>query len=163
MSDLIDHIVGTHHRYLRSELPRLDALNAKVCSAHGAGNENLAVCHAVFREFCAEIRSHMMKEEEILFPAIKQIEAEKTGHRCCATIAAPISVMEAEHESAGNALARMRTLTNGFTPPPEACNTYKVWLAGLAALEQDMHRHVHKENNILFPRALAMEAATSSR
>ena len=151
LCDLIDNIVETHHGYLRRELPRLYALNSKVLAAHGAKDENIGLCLAVFRDLCAEMRSHMMKEEEILFPAIRQIEAGTAGHFCFDTIASPIEVMEAEHDSAGDALARMRALTVGFTPPEGACNTYRVWLDGLAILERDMHTHVHKENNVLFP------------
>jgi regulator of cell morphogenesis and NO signaling len=162
LTDLIENIVETHHGYLRRELPRLDALNSKVLAAHGAKDQNIGLCLGVFRDLCAEMRSHMMKEEEILFPAIRQLEAGTAGHFCFDTIASPIEVMEAEHDSAGDALARMRALTVGFTPPEDACNTYRVWLDGLATLERDMHTHVHKENNILFPRALALEASMAA-
>lgn len=162
LSSLIDNIIDGHHSYLRRELPRLDALNAKVVAAHGAKDEKLAICLSVFRDFCAEIHSHMTKEEEILFPAIKQLEVGTSGRFCFHTIASPIEVMEAEHDAAGDALARMRALTIGFTPPEGACNTYRVWLDGLANLERDMHTHVHKENNILFPRALELESTVGA-
>jgi regulator of cell morphogenesis and NO signaling len=103
--------------------------------------------------------NHMAKEEQILFPIVRALESGAAGAAShCGSIANPIRVMEAEHDHAGGAVARLRELTDGFTAKPDDCNTHRALLAGLAQFEADLHRHVHKENNILFPRAIAMES-----
>jgi regulator of cell morphogenesis and NO signaling len=103
--------------------------------------------------------NHMMKEEHILFPLIRQLETgAETTLRLCGTIAGPINQMEAEHADAGIALARLNSLTDGYTPPEWACNTYRALLDGLQRFEFDLHQHVHKENNVLFPRALELHS-----
>lgn len=160
LGDLIDHILEAHHAYLRRELPRLRAMLQKVERVHGDRDERLAAMLSVFEAFTLELNQHMMKEEEILFPAIARMES--TGARvaaCFGSVASPIAQMEAEHDDAGNALEQLRTLSDGFTPPDWACNTYRAMLDGLHELEGNMHAHVHKENNILFPKAIRMEAA----
>jgi regulator of cell morphogenesis and NO signaling len=158
LTDLADHIEREHHAYLRRELPRLDRITEKVSHVHGEADPRLA---EVRRAFCAlrdELTSHMMKEETILFPMIRQLEqADGLPSSRCGSIANPIRQMETEHEHAGGALATMRAATDGFQPPEWACNTYRAMLDGLAHLERDMHQHVHKENNVLFPRALELE------
>ena len=126
-----------------------------------AGAAKLVGRHdAIFREtFRAELEQHMYKEERVLFPAICEIEsASEAPRRHCGSINNPISVMQHEHDNAGAALRKMRALTYGYALPENACNTYRALFAGLAELEQDMHTHVHKENNILFPRAAQREA-----
>ena len=109
------------------------------------------------RDLAEEMICHMQKEEFILFPLVRQIDAGARG-RLAAGIGDPIRQMEAEHEDAGAAIARLRMLTDGFAPDAEACNTHRALLHGLAQFEADLHRHVHKENSILFPRALARVA-----
>jgi regulator of cell morphogenesis and NO signaling len=162
LTDLCDHIEATHHAYLRDELPRLGAMVDKVAAVHGDREPELRELVTVFRAFRSEIESHMAKEEQVLFPMIRRLdEAEALPSFHCGTVNNPIRVMEYEHDSAGAALARMRRLTHDFTPTPEACNTYRAMLEGLTALERDMHLHIHKENNILFPRASALEARLS--
>jgi regulator of cell morphogenesis and NO signaling len=155
LAELAEHIVRTHHVYLRSELPRLTQIVNKVAAVHGDNHPELHEVRSTFQLLRAELEEHMMKEERILFPLIAQIDAgtfdPATSH--CG-IERPIQVMEHEHENAGNALTRLRQLTGGYAVPDGACNTYRVMLASLAQLEADMHQHVHKENNILFPRAL---------
>lgn len=154
MPALCDHIVSAHHDYLRQALPRLSGLIEKVCNAHGENHFELYEVQAIFHEFRAELELHMMKEEQILFPLIKSLEAADIHPTAnVGSIRYPIGVMESEHESAGAALARMRELTHDFRPPQEACNTYRAMLDGLEELEKDMHQHVHLENNVLFPRA----------
>ncbi len=160
LSDLTSHIVETHHSYLRRELPRLSLLTQKVRDAHGDRHPQLIELAAVFAVFVSDLLAHMHKEEAVLFPYINRMAAADAKH-LSNWIENPIRVMEAEHEAAGEALAKMRELTNGFTPPAGACNTYKAMLDGLAQLEADMHVHVHKENSILFPRAQAMATARS--
>jgi regulator of cell morphogenesis and NO signaling len=99
----------------------------------------------------------MAKEERILFPLVRELEQTGAISHACGSLANPIRQMESEHDSAGGALARLRALTDGFTPDADSCNTHRALLAALAELETDLHEHVHKENNVLFPRALALE------
>lgn len=158
LADLCEHIQSTHHEFLRQELPRLAAIIAKVVRAHGAYHPELAEVQAAFAELQAELEPHMRKEECVLFPAICYLEANRHPMPLpFGSLANPIRAMVSEHEHAGDALARLRRLTADYAAPPGACNTYRVMLEGLAALERDMHQHVHKENNILFPRAVQLE------
>lgn len=160
LTELADHIEETHHAYLKHEMPRLRHLALRVANAHGQRLPWTNQLAQVVEGFVRELQSHMMKEEQILFPMVRQIDAaEEAPEFHCGSLANPIRVMEAEHREAGDALATMRTLTSDYTPPPDACNTFRALLDGLKQLEADMHQHVHKENNILFPRALEREAA----
>ncbi len=162
LGELANHIVESHHAYLREELPRLAGFLDRVVRAHGQRHPDMIECRAVFMAFREELESHMMKEEQILFPLIRQIESSVSSQAFhCGSIAGPIQVMEAEHDSAGSALEKMRFLTNQYTPPADACNTFRALLDGLDQLEADMHQHVHKENNIPFPRALECERNAS--
>ena len=159
LGELADHIVVTHHDYLRAVLPRLSALTEKVAQAHGDRRPELKTVAEVFAAFREELEQHAWKEENVLFPLIKRLEAADGPVRShCGSVNNPIRVMEMEHDAAGEALARMRALTHDYTAPDDACNTYRAMLAGLEELEADMHRHVHKENSILFPRAAVREA-----
>ena len=165
LGELADHIERTHHAYLREELPRLGIMVRKVAAVHGDRYPWMPEIDTIFAAFTAELQSHMLKEEQILFPLIRALERGEAGqgHACGGGIAAPISVMEHEHANAGDALALMRELSSGFTPPADACNTFCAMLDGLAQLERDMHEHVHKENNILFPSALALDSACAGK
>lgn len=164
LTTLADHIQATHHAYLRRELPRVDALVRKVVNAHARNHPEVVEVQRIFLEFCGEIASHMVKEEQILFPAIRSLDASGSPSMGgCGSIANPIRQMEAEHEVAGDALASFRALTGDYTAPPDVCNTYRAMLDALEDLEKDMHQHVHKENNILFPRALERESAVCTR
>lgn len=157
LHDLIAHIVMRHHAYLKSELPRIADLFAKVLRAHGEREPRLAEASEVFEVLKEELDAHLMKEEMILFPAIARIETgSSTGVPC--SIEHPIARMEYEHESAGRALAQMRHLTLDYYISEEACNTYRALFAALIELEVDLHQHIQLENNILFPRAAALQA-----
>lgn len=159
LGELADHIEGTHHRYLKEELPPLQALARKVAAVHGEAHPELTELYDVVVGFRNELESHMLREEAVLFPLCRQLESGAVPEFLChGTIQAPIAAMVREHEDAGDALAKMRTLTADFTPPPGACNSYRALFDRLATLERDMHQHVHKENNILFPRAVQAEA-----
>jgi regulator of cell morphogenesis and NO signaling len=148
LGDLIEHILVTYHRPLYEELPRLESMARKVLDVHRDKDpERLAELVTVYLGLKAELDQHMAKEEQILFPMIKQGQGAMAD--------APISVMRHEHDSAGTALRRLHDLTNGYEVPPEACNTWRALWHGLAALEGSLHQHIHLENNILFPRALA--------
>jgi regulator of cell morphogenesis and NO signaling len=157
LADLCDHIVTRHHAYLREELPRLSALVEKVAAAHREANPELDEVADVFEAIAAELQGHMFVEEAVLFRACRDLEAQ--GWSEVDSLAGPVGAMEADHEGTGAALERLRVLTADYTPPPAACNSYLTMLDGLETLERDLHRHIHEENNILFPRALALEGA----
>jgi len=163
LRELIRHIVSTHHDYLKLELPRIGQRLRTVVEVHGE-NDSAALHELddVFDGLLQELTLHMHKEEMMLFPAIERYEAAaKSGLPLppspFGSIENPIGVMEAEHDSAGLALTRIRELTVDFQPPPYACSTYRAMLDGLKALEADLHAHIHLENNILFPRVIAIE------
>lgn len=152
LDELINHILLTYHEPLREELPRLDAMASRVEEVHGEKMPDiLPELARVVTALRAELEQHMMKEEQILFPLVLQGES--------VMIDCPIKVMEQEHDSASNALQRLRELTNDYNVPDGACNTWRTLWHGLAALETDLNQHIHLENNILFPRALAAGAA----
>ena len=160
LTRLADHIEQTHHGYLRQELPRLDFLTHKVAAAHGQRHPELIRLRDLFAAFEAELINHMQKEELVVFPLCRRIEAgEVDGSASEAGLQRPVDVLTHEHEDAGEALAEMRRLTGGFEPPADACNTYRALLDSLKELEADMHQHVHLENNVLFPAALEAYAA----
>lgn len=162
LASLIAHIVSTHHLYLKSELPLLRARLAKVLEAHGARYpEILTPLQPVFVGLADELSAHLRKEEIILFPAIEEIEAARAAGRKptpspFGSVENPIRMMIFEHDNAGNALAEMRRLTQGYAVPPDVCATYRALYEGLEQLETDLHQHIHLENNILFPRALKL-------
>ncbi|MBI2297557.1 MAG: iron-sulfur cluster repair di-iron protein [Armatimonadetes bacterium] len=159
LTELADHIEATHHQFLREALPRLAQLTAKIAQVHGERHPELREVSRIFLGLRSELEMHMMKEEEILFPLCRQLEsaAGPTAFHC-GSIGNPIRVMEFEHDNAGQALAALARLTGGYQAPEDGCNTYRATLDGLRELEDDLHAHIHKENSILFPRALAVEA-----
>jgi regulator of cell morphogenesis and NO signaling len=160
---LVEHIVAVHHSYLCRELPRLTGLLESVVAAHAERHPELLEVRGIFRSLKQELELHMLKEENVLFPMVVQLESAATApvfH--CGTVGNPVRVMEHEHADAGNALARLRDLTAGYTAPADGCNLYRALLAGLVDLETDLHRHIHLENEVLFPRAIARETALRS-
>lgn len=150
LPELIDHIVETHHAYLRQELPRLHQLLTKVAGRHGLEHSWLKEMQPTFDEMISALFDHMHSEEEHVFPAIRNLD-NNPG----ASLSEVVDQMEEEHDAAGEALAVLRRLSNDYRPPERACNSFRALLHGLAELEADMHQHIHKENNILFPRALS--------
>lgn len=156
LGTLIDHIEETHHEYLRRELPRLDALLEKVAHVHGTDAPWIVSVRDVFKELKPNMEDHIRKEEEIVFPSIRACTEEGSTPSPDALGGDPMALMEEEHDETGAALKRMRTLCHDFTVPEWACNSFREALEGLEALETDTHRHVHKENSILFPRARAL-------
>jgi regulator of cell morphogenesis and NO signaling len=153
---LCSHIVTTHHEFLRRELPRLRGLLGKLARVHGERHPELRQVLAVFEPFANDLTEHMAREEQILFPLITWIASGDVPPT--PFVLQPIAAMESEHDGAGRALSEMRRLTSGYAVPADGCNTYRAAMDGLAALEADMHEHVHKENNILFPRAARLVA-----
>ncbi len=164
LRDLIDHIIAKHHEYLKLELPRLNQRLQKVMRVYGEKDQaTLGALPALFGGLADELSMHMHKEEAILFPYIDRLEsAKRTGELTppspFGSIASPIAVMEHEHDNAGTALRGIRETTRDYTVPEYACITYRSLLEGLRELEEDLHLHIHLENNILFPRAVALEA-----
>ena len=159
---LADYIVTNHHAYVRSAIETIGAHARKVADVHGERHPETVEIASRFAEVAAEMTSHMGKEERVLFPYIKAMavasrEGRPAPRAPFGTIANPIRMMEAEHQSAGDTMAAIRRLSGDYTPPEDACTTYQVTYKELAAFEADLHRHVHLENNILFPRALDLE------
>lgn len=155
LAELCDHIERAHHDYLREELPRLDFMTRKVAAVHGDHEARLIEVRRVFESFNAAMTAHTDEEEAVVFPKIRQLEAangDKAG--IVAELKATFEKLESEHDSAGGALERFKELTDSYTPPDWACNTFRAMYDALAKLERNMHQHVHKENNILFVKAL---------
>jgi regulator of cell morphogenesis and NO signaling len=164
LSDLISHIVSTHHAYVRNELPRVGMLAAKVAAKHGPTHPETVEVQAIFNGLAEELTMHLMKEEQVLFPAIERMEEAKIEKRPAmpppfGTVQNPIRMMVQEHDSAGDALREIRRLTGDYKAPDDACGSYKALYQGILEFEADLHQHIHLENNILFPRAVAMEDA----
>jgi len=162
MEELVNHIVASHHAYLRGELPRLALLAQKVVNKHGAVRRELVELQTVLTTLSAELIQHLSKEETVLFPYIVQLERAQSDkstapHACFGTVASPIAMMIHEHDAAGSLLAEMRRLSDNYTTPEGACPTYHAYFDGLKELELDLHQHIHLENNILFPRAIEAE------
>lgn len=157
IAELADYIVEVHHGFLRRELPRLHAMSERVAHVHGGHTPALVEMFHVFSGMASELASHIIKEEQALFPAIV---AMSQGGPAPGDLEAPIACMLHEHEDAGAALEKLRELSHGFQPPADACNTYRALFAGLRDLEEDLHRHIHLENAVLFPAAAATSAAT---
>ena len=164
LADLIAHIKNTHHKYTREEMARLGPLFDKVCSVHGNNHPELLQVRASFQGLTQELTMHMMKEEMVLFPYIVRMEEsviqkEPVLPPPFGTVQNPVSMMEHEHDSAGNALRAMREASCGYAAPGDACISFQTLYKALADFEADLHQHIHLENNILFPRAIAMEKA----
>jgi regulator of cell morphogenesis and NO signaling len=163
LSELTVHIETRHHAYLHAELPLLRQRALKVAAVHGDRDPRLHQISALVSRLADDLELHLRKEETILFPMIRRLEAGDDAPAAsaalfpCSTVAGPIQRMETEHQEAGAALEQLRQLSDHYSPPAWACATYRALLDGLARFEQDMHEHVHKENNVLFPRAIALE------
>lgn len=164
LTELTNYIVEKHHVFTKAELPRLEKLMAKVCTVHGQNHPELLRLRDLFDVLHQELGPHLLKEEQVLFPYIERMEEAFINQRGVqppffGTVKNPVRMMMMEHDSAGDVLAEMRHLTNGYQPPPDVCISYRTLYAALAAFEADLHQHIHLENNILFPRAEAMERA----
>jgi regulator of cell morphogenesis and NO signaling len=155
LSALCDHIEQVHHEYLRQELPRLDFMTRKVAAVHGEHEPRLLKIRAVFEQFATAMTAHTTDEELRVFPAIRRLEGPFDATTEAAPLKATLEKLEAEHDGAGAALEELHELTDNFNPPEWACNTFRALYDGLKALDRETHQHVHKENNVLFPRALS--------
>lgn len=165
MSEIITFIVGTHHRYTREALAMLSPVATKVRQVHGANHDELRLVEKLVHGLSDDLLPHMLKEEQVLFPYINAVEdASMLGTEpplpFFGTVRNPIRMMMLEHETAGEKLLEIRTLTTNFALPQEACTSYRTLYGKLEELEQDLHRHIHLENNVLFPRAIDVEEKT---
>lgn len=159
VADLCAHIVGHHHAYLRDELPPLRQLADKVARVHGDNHPELVDVRATFAALADELEQHMVKEERILFPACVALAEGAADSFPFGSVENPIRMMLDEHDEVAAGLTRLRALTNAYSPPGDGCNSYRALFDRLQTLETDTHRHIHEENNILFPRAVALESA----
>jgi len=158
MTELADHIEQTHHAFVRESLGRLKTMMPRLLRAHGQKHPELQRLDEILAVFADDMEDHMVREERVLFPWLRRLESKtelQSGPPW--SVKRPISCMEHDHDDAGEQLRRMRKLTNDYTPPEDACGTYREAYRVLAALEGDTHRHIHKENNILFPTGVRAE------
>jgi regulator of cell morphogenesis and NO signaling len=155
---LVDHLERVHHAYLWEELPRLTALADKVLDAHGAQHPELTTVRRLLHELELDLEPHMLKEERVLFPMIRELATADTPVKFqCGSLRNPISVMLTEHERAGELLHMLRDAANGYVVPADGCTSYAMLYDGLTQLEADTHLHIHKENNLLFPAVIQLE------
>lgn len=160
---LIDYIINNHHQFVRTKLPEIEFYAKKVAKVHGSRHEELNEIRQKFLKLQDDLLSHLEKEEQLLFPYIKSLveldnsqkKADQRPH--FGTVKKTINMMETEHDEAGDIMKQISKLSNSFTPPEDACTTYRLFYQNLEGFEKDLHKHVHLENNILFPKALELE------
>ncbi|MBT6440390.1 MAG: iron-sulfur cluster repair di-iron protein [Flavobacteriales bacterium] len=159
---LVDYILNTHHKYVTKANDLIIQYSDKVASVHGHHYTEVVEINTLFHSLVGELKTHMQKEEMILFPYVKQlVKASNEGVKLdlphFGTVQNPISMMEQEHDSAGDIIKRINKLSNNFTPPAEACNTFRALYSKLEEYQNDLFQHIHLENNILFPKATELE------
>jgi regulator of cell morphogenesis and NO signaling len=167
LAELVGHILDQHHAHTREEMGRITALADKVCAAHGERHGELPFVRELFGELCADLGPHMLKEERVLFPYVLALEEAATRNAAppCApfgTVGNPVRMMVYEHDMAGEFLRALRKATGGYAVPADACASYRTLYGALEEFERDLHRHIHLENNILFPRAVELENKVNS-
>jgi len=166
LNELTRHIREKHHRYVREAIPRTRTLSDKVAAKHGANHTELADIGKLFAEVGREMIMHMQKEEQILFPYIDTLQRAANAHGSVEppffqTVKNPIHAMMQEHDAAGDLVSQIRVLSSEYTPPGDACTSFKALYEALREFEADLHQHVHLENNVLFPRAVELEASAT--
>jgi regulator of cell morphogenesis and NO signaling len=164
LPELITHILDTHHVFTKSEMDRLQALADKVLAAHGGNHPELVHLDELLTRLCADLKPHMFKEEQVLFPYIMNLSAAADQKRPApfapfGTVNNPIRMMMREHDTAGEILRELRAVTSDYTVPADACISYQTLYQALENFEKDLHQHIHLENNLLFPKALDVETA----
>lgn len=169
LEKLADHIEQTHHQYTAQQIPILREHLDRICNVHGDTHPELFEIKQLFEESAKELLLHMKKEEFALFPYIKELAISINNNAATVrnppfkSAATPISVMMQEHDHEGERFRKISELSSNYTPPVNACNTYRVTFKELQDFEQDLHRHIHLENNILFPKALKLEESISNQ
>ncbi len=158
---LADYIEKKHHRYVESKIPEIIPFLDKIIRVHGGHHPELLEVGKLFNESAAELSAHMKKEELILFPFIRKMvqasQRNETVQASFGTVENPIQMMMHEHDTEGERFRKIAALTNNYTPPADGCNTYRITLAMIQEFEDDLHLHIHLENNILFPKSIAFE------
>jgi regulator of cell morphogenesis and NO signaling len=162
LSELIAHILDKHHVYTNEQMARLDALMGKVVGVHGQNHPELLTIGDIFQRLCADLKPHMFKEEQILFPYIIEMERAALQRRAAplapfGTVKNPVRMMMMEHDTVGEILRELRQTSGNYSVPADGCVSYHALYQGIEAFEKDLHQHMHLENNLLFPRAIAME------
>jgi len=165
---LIQHIVRTHHQTVRQELPRFAELSRRLAKKHGGSAPQLSAVAQLIEKLRDQMSAHLEKEEQVLFPHIVRLEEaakdrSPAPHACFRSVAQPISMMMREHDSVEEIVSQLREITNGFEPPEGACPRHTAFHASLAAFAKDLRQHVHLEDDLLFPRAIALEAELTER
>jgi len=165
---LADYIYNQHHKYFYREEPVITGLVEKVAEHHGQEHEELTELRKLYCQLIQELKTHFLKEERILFPFIKKlVEVSRYGDASIFSeqfsVTDPVHLMESDHKAAGELLLQMQQLTNNYTPPAEACNSYRFLFSKLKELDEDLHQHIHLENNLLFLKALALEKDLKNR
>ncbi|HKI46369.1 MAG TPA: iron-sulfur cluster repair di-iron protein [Balneolales bacterium] len=163
--ELVDYIVGTHHAYVRNKIPEISAYSRKVARVHGQHHAETIKISFIFDLLSTELNAHINKEENILFPYIKYLaKTQQDGitpeKPFFGSVQNPVSMMEADHDEAGKEMAKIESLSNGYTPPEDACPTFRILYKNLKTFQDDLHKHIHLENNILFPMALELEKSS---
>ena len=163
LTELITHILETHHIFTRSEMARIEALSAKVINAHSANHPELVKVESLFQRLCADLKPHMFKEEQVLFPYIVVMEQSETKGQPIpfapfGTVRNPVWMMAKEHDTAGEILHELRRATSDYQVPADACMSYQALYRALEGFEKDLHQHIHLENNVLFPKAIELES-----
>jgi regulator of cell morphogenesis and NO signaling len=161
-TELIGHILDKHHVFTKNEMARLKPLADKVVGVHGANHPELLAIRDLMQQLFEDLRPHMFKEEQILFPFIGALENARQQNSPApfapfGTVNNPIRMMLMEHDTAGDLLREMRKVSSDYAVPADACISFKTFYEALAALERDLHQHIHLENNLLFPKAIALE------
>lgn len=150
---LVDYIVNNHHVYVKNKLPELLYISEKVARVHGERDSELLEMYALVQELHSELMNHLNKEETELFPLIKKLDDKDQSEYLSNLL---LTELEDEHELAGSMMQKLETLSNNFTPPKEACTSYTIYFKTLKEFQDDLHMHVHLENNILFPKVLIL-------
>ncbi|HEV2799765.1 MAG TPA: iron-sulfur cluster repair di-iron protein [Pyrinomonadaceae bacterium] len=168
LAELIDYIIDKHHVFTREEMERIDALLDKVCFKHGESHPEVVHARTLFRRLCDDLKPHMFKEEAVLFPYIKALEeAARRGTAMpfapFGTVNNPVRMVMFEHDTAGDILRELRAATKDYALPADACLSFRTLYDALENFEQDLHQHIHLENNVLFPRAVKLEGETGKR
>ena len=162
LTELSNYIIKRHHEYVKHTIPYLKQNVDKIAMVHGANHPELKEVMQLFSETAGELTAHMQKEEIMLFPHIQKLEGTKSiGNSPFGSVANPISAMMADHQNEGDRFAKINHLTKSYSIPADACTTYTVTLNQLKEFEDDLHRHIHLENNILFPKAIELEKSFS--
>jgi regulator of cell morphogenesis and NO signaling len=162
LTELANHIVEKHHTFTRTEIDRLTALISKVAGKHGQNHPELATVQTTFAALVGELREHMHKEENLLFPYVAELEEaarmqKRAPEPVFGSVQNPVAVMIMEHEASGQALEKIRAVTGNYSVPSDGCASYRALYEALPAFTADLHQHIHLENNILFPRAIELE------